>query len=72
MQFVDLSSYRCPMAFVQAKLAMKDLGRGETLELLIGDPATLRDLIPYARRCGFSVESETRPQGTAVYLRPQH
>ncbi|WP_051215816.1 sulfurtransferase TusA family protein [Ferrimonas futtsuensis] len=72
MQFVDLSAYRCPMAFVQAKLAMKDLGQDQALELLISDPATLRDLIPYARRCGFSVESDTRPQGTAVYLRPHY
>ncbi|TKB49026.1 sulfurtransferase TusA family protein [Ferrimonas sediminicola] len=71
MHPVDLTRYRCPMAFVQAKLAMKRLGPGEPLTLIVSDPGILRDLPPYARRCGFRVNTEARPGATAVILSPQ-
>ena len=45
MTILDLTGVVCPMNWVRAKLALEQMSRGETLELLL-DPGEAIDSVP--------------------------
>ncbi|MCE9678556.1 sulfurtransferase TusA family protein [Shewanella sp. AS1] len=44
MTFIDLTAYRCPLALVKFKLALKQTENGEELQVALKDSGTRRDV----------------------------
>ena len=44
---LDLSHERCPVPFIQMKLALKDLLPGNTLVIFVRDKASSKDIIRF-------------------------
>ncbi|WKE66884.1 sulfurtransferase TusA family protein [Gallaecimonas kandeliae] len=64
---VDLTSYRCPLALVQAKLSIRDWPRQSPLELLLAEASSLADLCRWLDSQGLPHEQER--QGAFFQLR---
>ncbi|SHH25093.1 sulfurtransferase TusA family protein [Ferrimonas marina] len=56
IQTVDLRQERCPLAFVKAKLAIRDRDPGQALAILISDPGTRRDVPRWLQKVGIEYE----------------
>ncbi|TKB54474.1 sulfurtransferase TusA family protein [Ferrimonas aestuarii] len=59
MSEVDLRHLQCPMAFVQAKLALRAMTPESRLKLRLRGSATVSDLLRYARSQGYAIETQT-------------
>ncbi|QYJ87723.1 sulfurtransferase TusA family protein [Shewanella mesophila] len=44
MTFIDLTAYRCPLALVKLKLALKHAGEGEVLQISLVDSGSRQDV----------------------------
>lgn len=49
MKEVDSRGKRCPAPIIDCALAISQIGSGESITLLSDDPATLPDLLAWAR-----------------------
>ena len=58
MPAVDLRDLTCPMTWVKTKLALERLAPGETLEVRLGNPESLRDVPRSAAEAGHLVQVE--------------
>jgi TusA-related sulfurtransferase len=52
---LDLRGVRCPLAWAKAKVRLEVLPRGTTVDLVIDDPRSLRDLPRAAESSGHHV-----------------
>jgi tRNA 2-thiouridine synthesizing protein A len=53
MIFIDLTSFRCPLALVKAKLALKQLKEGEELFISLSDTGSRRDVPRFLKKVGY-------------------
>ncbi|MGQ0645428.1 MAG: sulfurtransferase TusA family protein [Elusimicrobiota bacterium] len=67
---VDARGCLCPIPTVRAALALEDMSRGQTLDLLADDPVTRRDLPAWCRGLGHAVAS-VRDEGAVFRMRIQ-
>ncbi len=49
---LDAKGLNCPLPILKAKKALKDLGNGQTLEILATDPGAVKDFEAFARTTG--------------------
>ncbi|WP_432763226.1 sulfurtransferase TusA family protein [Echinimonas agarilytica] len=49
-KFLDLSDFRCPLAFVRCKAALLKLPIGHSLHVVLADPSSIEDIIDWAVR----------------------
>ena len=54
---LDLRGIKCPVNWAHAKVKLEQMVRGETLELLLDDPRSVRDIPRAAEAEGFVVTS---------------
>ncbi|MBY5990943.1 sulfurtransferase TusA family protein [Ferrimonas balearica] len=64
LQILDLRQERCPMAMVKVKLALKQRQSGESLQFLLSDPGSRRDVPRWLDKVGIPYER----QECAAYL----
>lgn len=58
---LDAKGLNCPLPILRAKKALKDLGRGQTLEVLATDPGSVADFAAFCKTTGNElVESTTQ------------
>ncbi|MEC4724231.1 sulfurtransferase TusA family protein [Shewanella sp. D64] len=53
MIFIDLTSFRCPLALVKAKLALKQLKKGEELFISLSDTGSRQDVPRFLKKIGY-------------------
>ncbi|NRD74197.1 sulfurtransferase TusA family protein [Shewanella sp. VB17] len=53
MDFIDLTSFRCPQALVKVKLALKTLNVGETLCVSLSDSGSRHDVPRFLNKAGY-------------------
>ena len=53
MIFVDLTPFRCPLALVKAKLALKQLKEGEELLISLSDSGSRQDVPRFLKKVGY-------------------
>jgi tRNA 2-thiouridine synthesizing protein A len=57
---LDAKGLNCPLPILKARKALKDVGAGETLEVLSTDPGSIADFQAFCRQTGNElVESST-------------
>ncbi len=57
---LDAKGLNCPLPILKARKALKDVGAGETLEVLSTDPGSVADFQAFCRQTGNElVESST-------------
>lgn len=57
---LDVKGLNCPLPILKARKALKDVGAGETLEVLSTDPGSVSDFQAFCRQTGNElVESST-------------
>ncbi|NKF50559.1 sulfurtransferase TusA family protein [Shewanella sp. WXL01] len=56
MEFIDLTSYRCPYPLVQVKLLMKQMVKGDNLLVYLSDPGSRQDVPAFVKKMGFGIE----------------
>jgi tRNA 2-thiouridine synthesizing protein A len=49
---LDAKGLNCPLPILKAKKALKELGNGQTLEILATDPGAVKDFEAFARTTG--------------------
>mgnify|MGYP006269322229 FL=1 len=49
---LDVCGLKCPMPILRTKKALADMASGETLEILVTDPAAREDFAAFARQTG--------------------
>jgi len=49
---LDAQGLNCPMPILKARKALKDVGAGETLEILSSDPGSVADFEAFCRQTG--------------------
>lgn len=58
---LDAKGLNCPLPILRAKKALKELGRGQTLEVLSTDPGSVADFAAFCKTTGNElVESTTQ------------
>lgn len=50
MNFIDLSSFQCPLALVKLKMALKQIQKGDKIHILISDPGSKHDIPIYLKK----------------------
>ncbi|MGL5390749.1 MAG: sulfurtransferase TusA family protein [Shewanella sp.] len=56
MNFIDLTSFRCPVPLIRSKLLFKSLSVGESMHILLSDSGSRRDVPLFFKKQGHSVE----------------
>ncbi|WP_025821399.1 sulfurtransferase TusA family protein [Shewanella marina] len=68
MTIIDFSGQRCPIPLVQTKLALKQLEHGQSIEIVLSDSGSRRDVPAFLKKSGYHVtQIDAQPQ----YLRLQ-
>jgi tRNA 2-thiouridine synthesizing protein A len=49
---LDVKGLNCPLPILKARKALKDVGAGETLEILSTDPGSVADFQAFCRQTG--------------------
>jgi len=65
---LDVRGLKCPLNWAYAKVRLEQMARGATLELILDDPRSLRDIPRAAEAEGYAV-AEPRRDGAAWRLR---
>ncbi|RCU50335.1 sulfurtransferase TusA family protein [Corallincola holothuriorum] len=63
---LDLKGRRCPQTLIASKLAMGKLNIGDVLVILLDDSSSASDILDYAHRRGFSVNTIEPQRGLAL------
>lgn len=64
---LDLRGVLCPINWVQTKLALEDLGEGETLEVILDDGEPMRNVPRSVKEEGHRI-LKVRPEGEGYRL----
>ncbi|MGL4446989.1 sulfurtransferase TusA family protein [Shewanella sp.] len=56
MDFIDLTSFRCPIPLVRIKLILRRMAVGETLQILLSDSGSRRDVPLFLQKQGHRVD----------------
>jgi tRNA 2-thiouridine synthesizing protein A len=67
-QTLDVRGQSCPLPVVRASQAIKQLGPGQTLEVLATDPGALSDFPAWAKTTGNQVVEQTQDDGVYRFV----
>ena len=67
-RILDVRGLSCPLPILRAKKNLSDLRAGETLQILLTDPSSLKDFEALCQTCGHSLESWTEENGIYTIL----
>lgn len=65
---LDAKGLNCPLPILKAKKALKDLGNGQTLEILATDPGAVKDFEAFARTTGNKLLESGEDGGTYRFI----
>ena len=66
-QTLDTKGMNCPLPILKTKKAMKDLGSGDTLEVLSTDPGSVKDMEAFCKSTGNTLLSSGEADGVYTY-----
>jgi tRNA 2-thiouridine synthesizing protein A len=67
-QLLDLKGLSCPLPVMKTKKALKDLPRGQTLEVLATDPGAVEDFKAFCETTGNQLIESTQNGDTYRFL----
>lgn len=67
-QQIDTRGTKCPMPVLKTKKALAGMQTGEVLQVLATDPASMADLVEFARQTGHRIVSQQEINGEFVHL----
>ncbi|ACA86453.1 MULTISPECIES: sulfurtransferase TusA family protein [Shewanella] len=62
MDFIDLTPFRCPLALVKVKLALKALQEGEELCISLSDTGSRQDVPRFLKKVGYDFSELTNDE----------
>ena len=65
---LDTKGLSCPLPVLKARKALKDLGRGDTLEILSTDPGSVMDFEAFCRTTGNELVEKAEDEGVFRFL----
>jgi len=65
---LDVCGLACPLPLLKARKALRDVGVGQTLEVLATDPGSWRDFAAFAEQSGHSLIEARETNGVFRYL----
>lgn len=65
---LDAKGLNCPLPILKAKKALKELGNGQTLEILATDPGAVKDFEAFARTTGNKLLESGEDGGTYRFV----
>lgn len=65
---LDTKGMNCPLPILKAKKAIKDLGAGETLQVLSTDPGSVKDFEAFCRSTGNELMESSEADGVFTYM----
>lgn len=69
MVFIDLTAYRCPVPLVKTKLAIKPMGHGEQIHLVLSDHGSRSDVPQFLKNQGHElIELHNEPASLALLV----
>ena len=67
-QVLDATGLNCPLPILKAKIALKSLANGQTLEILSTDPSSVVDFRAFCRATGNELLQLNEQDGVLTYL----
>ncbi len=67
-QVLDATGLNCPLPILKAKIALKSLANGQTLEILSTDPSSVVDFAAFCRATGNELLQLNEQDGVLTYL----
>ncbi len=64
---LDVKGLNCPLPILRAKKAIKDIGQGESLQVLATDPGSVKDFEAFCRQTGNTLESQSEDSGVYTF-----
>jgi tRNA 2-thiouridine synthesizing protein A len=65
---LDAKGLNCPLPILKARKALKDVGPGETLEILSTDPGSVADFEAFCRQTGNELLESTNDDSEYRFL----
>ena len=65
---LDAQGLNCPLPILKARKALKDVGAGETLEILSTDPGSVADFEAFCRQTGNELLESTNDDSVYRFL----
>lgn len=65
---LDTKGMNCPLPILKAKKAIKDLGAGDTLQVLSTDPGSVKDFEAFCRSTGNELMESSEADGVFTYM----
>lgn len=65
---VDATDLACPLPLLKAKLALNQLGSGETVKVMATDAGSVRDFHSFAELSGTIMRSFQEMENTFIYV----
>lgn len=65
---LDAKGLNCPLPILKAKKALKDLGNGQTLEILATDPGSVKDFEAFTRTTGNKLVESGEDSGVYRFI----
>ena len=67
-QSLDVCGLDCPLPLLKARKALRDVGVGQTLEVLATDPGSWRDFAAFAEQSGHGLVAASEADGVFRYV----
>ena len=64
---LDVKGLNCPLPILRAKKAIKDMGQGETIQVVATDPGSVKDFEAFCRQTGNTLESSSEESGVYTF-----
>ncbi len=65
---LDTKGLNCPLPILKAKKALNDVPRGELLQVVATDPASVADIEAFCRATGNELAGSTADDGVYTFL----
>ena len=65
---LDARNLNCPLPILRTKKALKDLGAGDTLEIVATDPGSVKDLQAFCTQTGNELVSTNEASGEFQFV----
>ena len=66
MDFIDLTPFRCPLALVKVKLALKRLQGGEEVCISLSDTGSKQDVPRFLKKTGYDYSELSNNEGILI------
>ena len=65
---LDARGLNCPLPILRTKKALGDMLSGQTIKVLSTDPASVRDIVAFARQTGNELVEQGEADGAFYYV----